>query len=53
MCKAKSSQYTPVKDANYYKFNFLLGPQMVAVYPLKVIKNNNNDIIYSVKSNNH
>lgn len=47
MCKAKSSQYTPVKDANYYKFNFLLGPQMVAVYP------NNNDIIYSVKSNNH
>lgn len=38
MCKAKSSQYTPVKDANYYKFNFLLGPQMVAVYPLKIIK---------------
>lgn len=45
MCKAKSFiwekmnvQYTAVKDANHYKFHFLLGPQMVVVYPLKVIK---------------
>lgn len=45
MCKAKSfirekmnAQYTAVKDANYYKFHFLLGPQMVAVCPLKIIK---------------
>lgn len=51
MCKAKSSQYTPVKDANYYKFNFLF--LKCGCLPSKSNKNNNNDIIYSVKSNNH